>query len=120
MWKQAKESGVSLAELLVVLAITVVLAAILLPAINTPTHAGKTEPALDPFVVVANGQAIGGSRDRRDRLEDAAPEAPVTDETAVGEAAVEVMPAFATGEVVTLERDGLREIRTTDISYKLP
>lgn len=120
MWKQAKEPGLSLAELLVVLAITVVLAAILMPAINTPTHADKDETTLAPYVVVADGQVIGSARDRYDRFDNPASEAPVTDETPVDGATVEVLPAFDTGEIVTLERDGLREIRTTDISYKLP
>lgn len=120
MWKQARESGVSLAELLVVLAITVVLAAILMPAINTPTRADQDETTLTPYVVAADGQVIGGARDRRDRFEEVALEATVTDETQNSESVVEVLPAFDTGEVVTLERDGLKEIRTTDISYKLP
>ena len=120
MWKQARKSGVSLAELLVVLAITVVLAAILMPAINTPTQAAKEEITLDPYVVAADGQWGGGARDRRDRFDELAVEAPVTDESGSREVVVEVMPAFDAGEVLTLERDGLKEIRTTDISYKLP
>ena len=120
MWKQAKESGVSLAELLVVLAITVVLAAILLPAINTPTHAGNSETTLDPYVVVADGQWSSITRNRPDRADEPEVAVPVVENAPAIEETVEVMPAFNSGEVVTLERDGLKEIRTTDISYKLP
>lgn len=119
MWKQAKESGVSLAELLVVLAITVVLAAILLPAINTPTQAGNGETTLDPYVV-ADGQWIGATRSRADRADEPEVAVPVVENAPAIEETVEVMPAFNSGEVATLERDGLKEIKTTDISYKLP
>lgn len=120
MWKQARESGVSLAELLVVLAITVVLAAILLPAINTPTQAEKSEATLDPYVVAAEGYSVVGSRNRNERNMARDSDEPAVNDTPTPEVAVEVMPAFNTGEVETLERDGLKEIRTTDISYKLP
>jgi len=120
MWKQARESGVSLAELLVVLAITVVLAAILMPAINTPTQAASDEVTLDPYVVAAEGYSVVGSRNRNERNMDRDRDAAALDDTPVPEVAVEVMPAFDTGEVETLERDGLKKIKTTDISYKLP
>ena len=120
MWKQAKESGVSLAELLVVLAITVVLAAILMPAINTPTHAegGAAGAGLDEFVVAAGSYRAANQRIRDDHKSDE----PLVNDVPVVEVngEVEVMPALQTGEVETLERDGLIEFKTTDISYKLP
>jgi len=116
MWKQAKESGLSLAELLVVLAITVVLAAILLPAINTPNHAReKTDGSLVPYAVAAEREMNiepgirlepPGNRDRNvPAVDDSAkrdmPEAPVIEEN----------------DVETLELDGMKKIKTTDINY---
>lgn len=122
MWKQARESGLSLAELLVVLAITVVLAAILLPAINTPNHDAEIAPreSLDAYVAAAeNGiPLLPRSREDRDAREGNAPMADDTSSPSVRP--VEVMPAFNTPEAQTLERDGLKEFKTTDISYKLP
>lgn len=123
MWKQARESGLSLAELLVVLAITVVLAAILFPAINTPNHSDlKPGADLDPYVASAVEQLdiVPGTRGpRATRQND---HDPVLEGSSgeVPNVVVEVMPAFNTSEVQTLERDGLKEFKTTDISYKLP
>lgn len=122
MWKQARESGLSLAELLVVLAITVVLAAILLPAINTPNHAeGDPDANLAPYVVAAEGP-MDSTRFRDKPSRDSDSTAPVVDDSVNSEPvpAVEVIPAFNTAEAETLERDGLKEFKTTDISYTLP
>lgn len=121
MWKQRKESGVSLAELLVVLAITVVLAAILLPAVNSPYHSGDNGPAavgLTPYVVAAESPPVT-NRSRTERHRGSESDAPAVDDTLQQEVA-EIMPAFDGGEPETLERDGLKKFRTTDISYKLP
>jgi uncharacterized membrane protein len=121
MWKQARESGLSLAELLVVLAITVVLAAILLPAINTPSQPdGTADVSLDPYVVAADGNVNVVPRIRDNRSDVRAEHSPVVSDAPEPAAVVEVLPAFETTEVKTQERDGLREFKTTDISYKLP
>ncbi len=116
MWKQAKESGLSLAELLVVLAITVVLAAILLPAISTPNHAQeKTDGSLVPYAVAAELEMNiepgirlepPGNRELNvSAVEDSAkrdmPEVPVIEEK----------------DAKTLELDGMKMIKTTDINY---
>ncbi len=117
MWKQAKESGLSLAELLVVLAITVVLAAILLPAINTPEHAmGKTDGSLDPYVVAADGDMNIESGVRLERPSRRDRDVSALDDSATRDVLVE-MPAEEEKSVETLELDGVKKIKTTDISY---
>lgn len=116
MWKQAKESGLSLAELLVVLAITVVLAAILLPAISTPEHAReKADASLAPYVLAAEGemQIEEAVRPERPGRRDEA--TPAVDDSA-REEAPEMEPVESQG-VQTLELDGVKKIKTTDISY---
>lgn len=123
MWKQARESGLSLAELLVVLAITVVLAAILLPAINMPNHGAEIVPpeSLDAYVATAENDAPAVPQSREERSDAREHSAPKVGEmSAPMIQPVQVMPAFNTSEVQTLERDGLKEFKTTDISYKLP
>ncbi len=117
MWKQAKEPGLSLAELLVVLAITVVLAAILLPAINTPNHAQeKDDGSLVPYAVAAEREMYiepGVQPEARARNLDR--NAPAVDDSAKRD--IPEVPTVEVKGVETLELDGVKKIKTTDISY---
>lgn len=114
MWKQAKESGLSLAELLVVLAITVVLAAILLPAINTPNHAQeKSDGSLAPYVIAADDPMNIEAGIRLERPARRDRDVPALDDSAKREAPE--VPAAGEKAVETLELQGAQEIKTTDI-----
>lgn len=123
MWKQARESGLSLAELLVVLAITVVLAAILMPAVTPPGQTplpGEKSEDISAYTVLAEevpraraNDRAASRRERQQAMEDS------TEETGLP---LEILPASfePERETATMERNGLEKIKTTDIRYVAP
>lgn len=116
MWKMVTEKGEKLPDLLVVLAITVVMAAVLLPAV-TSSHGNEVNadsakeqlerPIMDGLV----GSGSSATVTRKDRYAD-----PIEFEDTAYSPAIDDQPAPAE---TTLEA-GLKEMRTTDISYQIP
>lgn len=120
MWKQARESGLSLAELLVVLAITVVLAAILMPAVKPPGQSprpGETLVESGAYTVLAEElvQPRERSISRRERQQ-------AIDDSLEVQTPREILSTGYDPEpkASTMERDGLEKIKTTDIRYVAP
>ena len=123
MWSKMTGKGEQLPDLLVVLAITVVLAAILLPAVsnyhgnevNAESGFTAVGPTMDGHVRPAS-RSISG-RDAREGRDVAAGS---QEESVVVERDYAVTEEEYVPFVSTVERDGLEQIRTTDISYVIP
>lgn len=117
--KQTEEGG-SLPELLVVLAVTVVMAAILLPAVIGPSDS-QVDAATTVDRMVLDGPVGLPSVSMDDRY---ASRHGNTDRTLDAETPVEVgaLPADAQREQAELqiEKTGLEKMKTTDISYVIP
>lgn len=116
MWKLITDKGEKLPDLLVVLAITVVMAAVLLPAVtssqgNEVSADTNEEVAARPIMDGVVGTTTAPDRARRERY---AQEDRMSD--TVAPAWTDELSAPAT---TTLEA-GLQEMRTTDIKYVIP
>ena len=115
MWKAVTEKGEKLPDLLVVLAITVVLAAVLLPAV-TSSHGNEVnaESGMMMGPVVLDGpvrSTVGRAMSLEERYADTADPDDGTAVEAADEPDSEAEPSLKTG---------LQQMRTTDISYSIP
>lgn len=115
MWKLLTEKGEKLPDLLVVLAITVVLAAVLLPAV-TSTHGNEVnaESGVSMEQAMLDGPARPTSRSKGERYDgrDSTEEVVEVDQDVLAEDA-----ALVFEEAV---EPGIAAMRTTDISYVIP
>lgn len=123
MWKLVSGKSEQLPELLVVLAITVVMAAILLPAV-TGTHGNEVNAQSDNGILMDGPvRSASESRDvRRERAEGTratATEAVLEEPEAAGDATESADEAVEPA-ITPVEQQGLEKIRTTDISYVIP
>lgn len=117
MWKVVTDKGEKLPDLLVILAITVVLAAVMLPAVisssgnavNAEINAVAETGVMDGLVR-PSARTVENRADRYSAADDAA-DAAASDESAEAE-------VIADGE--PLEVTALKQMRTTDISYTVP
>jgi len=116
MWKMITEKGEQLPELLVVLATTVVLAAILLPAV-TSSQGNEVKAASEvqtDYHGVVDGLVRPSARPHDTHSRHADPE--IIDSAS----SLEQASPFMDTEADRQEVNALREMRTTDISYTIP
>jgi len=113
MWKLITEKGEKLPDLLVVLAITVVLAAILLPAV-TSTHGNEVnaDSGIQVDQAVMDGIVHPATRARDERR--------LRTDAEVGETAEDVSLESEIPVADAAVQPGIAQMRTTDISYTLP
>ena len=109
MWRLTTDKGDRLPDLLVVLAVTVVLAAILLPAV-TGSPASEASAPTEQVVLDGLARPAMPSREERYALRDA-----MSESEHVEAGVEEVEPA-----IENAEKTGLQEMRTTDIRYTIP
>lgn len=123
MWKKITDKGEQLPDLLVVLAITVVMAAILLPAVsNYHGNDVNAESGLDSATTVMDGHVRPTSRDASARYarEDNTATVDANADSVVAERDLSVPEEEFLPMDGAVERDGLKKLRTTDISYVVP
>lgn len=123
MWKKVTGKGEQLPDLLVVLAITVVMAAILLPAVsNYHGNEVNAESGLNSGTFVMDGHvrpAARGASAREDR-EGRTATVDTDADSVVAERDLSVPEEEFLPVDAVVERDGLEKLRTTDISYVVP
>ncbi|MBX3178573.1 MAG: hypothetical protein KF886_14525 [Candidatus Hydrogenedentes bacterium] len=115
--------GEQLPDLLVVLAITVVMAAILLPAVsNYNGGAVNAESGLNSVAPIMDGHVRSAPRSASSREARDVRMTPVDADadTVVAERDLSVLEDEYTPMDMVVERDGLEKLRTTDISYVIP
>lgn len=121
MWKKRTDKGGSLPELLVILAVTVVMAAILLPAVVGPSDTQvNAESTFETDTVRMDGHVRPSSITTEDRYSS----------RAIASADEQALDDSMDHEIVTdesaslsssaLELEGLQNILTTDINYVIP
>ena len=113
MWKLITEKGEKLPDLLVVLAITMVLAAILLPAV-TSTHGNEVsaESGIQMDRVVMDGVVRPAMRARDERR--------LRTDAEVGAVTEDMSLSGSSPVADATVQPGIAQMLTTDISYTLP